>query len=109
MRGWNVWFANGSMMPARPTAMIHGSAQCVRTSVTTQRLTRPHRQHQVAQPHADERRQIASRDLRRRVDRAILLRQLRQLGPGDERVAPRLDRFARLEPSASSYAAIAPC
>ena len=98
VRGWKVWFANGFDDAGagdghdprlRPVPAHVGDDQG---------LARPHREHQIAQPHADERREIAARDLRRRVDGAILLRQLRELRAGDERVAPRLDRFVRLQP-----------
>ncbi len=33
--GWKVWLANGSMIEARPTCVIHGAAQCPCASVIT--------------------------------------------------------------------------
>ena len=65
-RGWNVWFANGSMTPARVTAMIQGAAQWCATSVisTASRAARP--AQQVAEPDADQRGELRARDRRRR-------------------------------------------
>ena len=42
------------------------------------RVAAPRRRHQRSQPDADQRRQIAARDLRRLVERAVLRRQASQ-------------------------------
>ena len=52
---------------------------------------------QAGEPHADERRQIAARDLRRAVDRAILRRQPRDVGPGPHDFQLRFQLGVRLD------------
>ena len=60
-------------------------------------VPRARRLQQRRQAHADERRQIAARDLRRRLDRAVISRQARRFSPRDHRISFRLDPLVRLE------------
>ncbi len=65
-RGWKVWFSNGSMTPARATGVIHRAAQWPRDVGRSPPAVPAPAASTRLETIADERREIAARDLRRR-------------------------------------------
>ena len=98
VRGWKAWFANGSMTPARATAMIQGAAQLLRTSVISAAFAPRRVLQQRPEADADQRRQIRARDLRAH-DRCARYSAGSSASADRARAAstPRLDGRVRLD------------
>ncbi len=97
VRGWNVWFSNGSRTPARVTDEDPRLGPMTANVGDDADIARPHPLDQRRQVHTDQRREIAAGDLRRRRDGLVLGGQPRGLGARTNRVALGLDRGVGLD------------